>query len=189
MPPKSLICGVGSNRFHVEKEWIQVNLTVPLLPHPRLHLQALPCLFRARGSRAHGRTADAAERHQHRDGRADLPTELGEPPGPAQCGPVGCEFPFNAPLLPIRISHAAGRHCCYPRFSGGYHLLPPPPGPLVPRHPLAGPGHTMSSNSTGRLAKPSRIASAAPSSPTNTKLLTVRKIVTYFSSIAGLYGA
>ena len=29
MPPKSLICGVGSNRFRVEKEWIQVNLTVP----------------------------------------------------------------------------------------------------------------------------------------------------------------
>ena len=29
MPPKSLIYGVGSNRFQVEKEWIQVNLTVP----------------------------------------------------------------------------------------------------------------------------------------------------------------
>ena len=29
MPPKSLICRVGSNRFRVEKEWIQVNLTVP----------------------------------------------------------------------------------------------------------------------------------------------------------------
>ena len=29
MPPKSLICGDGSNRFHVEQEWIQVNLTVP----------------------------------------------------------------------------------------------------------------------------------------------------------------
>ena len=29
MPPKSLICSVGSNRFQVAKEWIQVNLTVP----------------------------------------------------------------------------------------------------------------------------------------------------------------
>ena len=28
MPPKSLICRAGSNRFRVEKEWIQVNLTV-----------------------------------------------------------------------------------------------------------------------------------------------------------------
>ena len=31
MPPKSLICRVGSNRFCAEKEWIQVNLTVPIV--------------------------------------------------------------------------------------------------------------------------------------------------------------
>ena len=31
MPSKSMICGVGSNRFRFEKEGIQVNLTVPSL--------------------------------------------------------------------------------------------------------------------------------------------------------------
>ena len=50
------------------------------------------------------------------------------------------------------------------------------------------PGHRMSSNPSGCFASPSRIAGVAPSSPTKTKLLTARKIVRYFSSMATLYG-
>ena len=53
--------------------------------------------------------------------------------------PVGCEFLFSAPLVPIRSSHTPGRHRCYPQFSGGYHLLASPPRPFRPRHPLPGP--------------------------------------------------
>ena len=51
------------------------------------------------------------------------------------------------------------------------------------------PGHRMSSQAGGRLARPSRMAGVLPSfSLTCTQLFTARKTVRYFRTISGLYG-